>query len=456
MHAKSPTEKQTWSRRPNFAPRQLLTAKQLNAGLGDELMRQRLLNRSLYGYGVVLGLGLSTDEEGNVVTESGCVELGCGLALDRHGRMLYWRGGWIGMHDIVGPLPDCEGHYTLCLHYSERIQKPDGCLPFSSDDTKWLDQGVVFTLTRECQPVDRGCPDHPAGECFSHDDYLCQRTGALSPSRQRIGPTEDLEWVCEKPEPLCPTDCGSWGYDPRRDVCVPLACVEICDLTEQKGEEKGDYESPDAECEPKYGFCSTPPEQCEVRPYVYRNPLLYELLNCCDVDLPRVSSVSWHDWLEPGWHYPVPWREFADRIVSPTGFSIDFSKPIHISTLHPGSIFLTAVYEEERTDYWMAQRVPLRELRPIERDGDYASAVQLIPQDDWIAAEITGRRSTLYDGARFELTVRGQLLRDECGQMLDARPLDIESGARCQSRPGGDFTSVFQVAAREDDDNDNY
>ena len=36
----------------------MLTAEQLNAGLEDELMRQRLLNRAVHGYGVVVGFGL--------------------------------------------------------------------------------------------------------------------------------------------------------------------------------------------------------------------------------------------------------------------------------------------------------------------------------------------------------------------------------------------------------------
>lgn len=492
MQAKPAIERSRWSRRPNFAPRQLLTAKQLNVGLEDGLERQRLLNRALHGHGVVFGYGLVVDDDGVIVLERGGIELTCGLALDHHGRMLYWQGGRIGMRDIVGKLPTCEGTYTLCVHYAERAPQVDGCLPFSSDDTRWRDQGVAFTLRPDCDDADRGCTTHPDGSCITHDDFVCQRTGGTPGSRSgTLPPSEDLDWACTEPGSLCPTDHGNWGYDPA--VCVPIACVRICDLTRHGDDDrpvnepspsedspptsyeptpaKPDPRSPGAyepepedahrphpqepRCDPRYGFCPSKPEVCKVRPHVYRTPLLYELLNCCDVNLPRVRSVSWSPWLERGWDTAVPWSEFEHRMLSSTdGFIIWFTKPIALSTLHPGNILLAAVYKEERTDYWMAQRVPLQELRPLQRDGEYASGVQLVPEDDWIAAEITGRRSTLFDGAQFEVTVRGQLLRDECGQMLDARPLDIHSDARCQGRPGGDFTTVFRVAPRDDRDND--
>src|SRR5688572_719053 len=44
--------------RPYFSPRQELTALQLNGILEEELWRSRLLNRALYGYGVVFGYQL--------------------------------------------------------------------------------------------------------------------------------------------------------------------------------------------------------------------------------------------------------------------------------------------------------------------------------------------------------------------------------------------------------------
>ena len=365
---------EAWSRRPHFAPKQLLTAHQLNEALEDELKRQRLLNRALHGHGVVFGYALTRDQEGDLLTKKGCVQLGCGLALDRHGRMLYWPGGWVCMSQIVGKLPDCEGSYSLCVHYAERSMPPDGCGPCSSEEARWRDQSVVFTLKKGCVDVNRRCPDYPEDACISHEDYLCQRTGAEEGS---IPPAKDLKWACEKPKKPCRIECGDWLYDP--EACIPLACVEICDLTMKEKPEGGDCEpdkdenpgedereqertkdrthdyGPEPEelqCEPRYGFCPCTPETCVVRPYVYRSPLLYELLNCCDVDLARVRDVSWSGWLSGGWAKRVPWDEFEARMTSASdGFIVWFSKPILVSTLHPASIFLTAIIQEQRADY---------------------------------------------------------------------------------------------------------
>jgi hypothetical protein len=472
MEMTTRTAHEPWSRRPQFVPRQVLTAQQLNGGLEDELIRQRLLNRALHGHGVVFGYAPTVDPHGNLVTKNGCAELSCGLALDRHGRMLYWPGGWLCMGDIVGKQPDCEGHYTLCVHYAERLVPPDECGPCSKDNARWREQTVVFTLEKGCDRIDRHCPEHPEGTCISHEDYICQRIGAVSGP---IPPADDLKWACADPGPLCGTDCGGWLYDP--DACIPIACVEICDLTAEKkppkddcdprqeyrpgqdykeqrqtGDPKDDCrpEPEDCGCAPKYGFCPCRPETCLVRPHVYRTPLLYELLNCCDVDVARVKDVTWRRWIAAGWRWRVPWDEFERRMTSETdGFAVWFSKPIQIRTLHQGSIFMTALIQERRSDYWIPQRIPMREIRPLKREGDCAWGVLLVPETDWVQAEIAGRRSTLINGARIEFSLRGQILRDKCGQMLDARPLDIESCARCQGRPGDDFVTVFRVGPKE-------
>src|SRR3712207_2569889 len=112
MRTKNPAEHSSWSSRPVFRPRQMLTAEQLNRGLDDEMMRQQLLNRAIHGFGVVVGFGLVVRDDGVLDLDQGCLELTGGLALDRHGRMLHWRGGRIAPDDVVGRPPDCEGPYT--------------------------------------------------------------------------------------------------------------------------------------------------------------------------------------------------------------------------------------------------------------------------------------------------------------------------------------------------------
>ncbi|WP_454778184.1 hypothetical protein [Georgenia muralis] len=557
MKNRSGPERGAWSRRPSFTPRQMLTAEQLNAGLADELMRQQLLSRAVHGYGVVLGFALSVDDDGALDLRRGCLELSGGLALDRHGRMLLWEGGRLGIADLVGPPPRGPGWYTLCAHYARRAPQDEDC---RGEDPHWAHDGVVFSLHRGCRGVDRDCPDHPHDRCLSHDEYLGVRTGGLPGDPE----SPDVEWLLREPGPMRPTGDDEWEYDPDPEVCVPLACVRICDLAakddpdqhpgkddgkdpyqypqddgEHGGKDDGENggkepypegkdparenekypqkqeqdaprtpdqsypdkpaetpgekypgkdrndpkhpekrpdepehrpEKPDRwdhgghpgprpdPCDPRYGFCpKTEPDTVSVRPFVYRNPLLYELTSCCDTDLPRVRSVSWQDWLDGGWSTPVPWRAFEERLTS-GGLEVWFTRPLDPRTLHEASVFVTAFYQQDDAS-WLSYRVPLAEVTPLGRadkdgdaehgdHGDGAWGARLVLDDEWLGAEVTGRRSNLFAGARIEITVRGQLLRDRCGRMLDARPPGLKCGVRCQSRPGDDLVTAFQVERR--------
>lgn len=454
-------ERMAWSHRPHFVPRQMLTAEQLNSGLDDEMMRQQLLNRAIHGYGVVVGYGPAVRDDGTLDLHRGCLELTGGLALDRHGRMLYWRGGRIGMDHLVGPRPDHEGHYTLSAHFACRPPLTDACHPIAGDDSQWSREGVVFTLRAGCSDIDRCCPEHPIGSCVGHDEYLCRRTGGLPGNDAgTVRVSDDVQWLLRKPGQLCPTDVGMWMYDPDPEVAVPIACLEICDLANPRpGEHEHEHEAEGEEgqetgpeCEPRYGFCPARPRACRVRPLVYRNPLLYELSNCCDVELPRIRSISWQDWIDRGWSTPVEWDDFRERITR--GLEIRFSRPIQVGTLHEASIHLAAVIKNRDADYWISRRVPTVRrsgrtyIEPIDRYGDVAWGVRLRPTPDWLRSEVTGDDSNLFYGAHFELTIRGQILRDECGQVLDARPVAAHGRARCETRPGGDFVSVFRVAPR--------
>lgn len=439
MPTTNAAEHSAWTKRPVFRPRQMLTAHQLNEGLEDEARRERLLNRAVHGYGVVVGYGLVVADDGRLVVTGECVELTGGLALDRHGRTLYWKGGHIGPSDIVGRLPTAAGRYTLSAHFAAHPPEADGCLPFAGERAQWWREGVVFTLRPGCEPADRRCPTHPEGACIGHDAYVCRRTGArpgADPGSVPVSP--DIGWLlAEPPRELCATGLDGWQYDPDPQACVPIACVEICDLAE-------------AGCAPRYGFATETPEVCAVRPFVYRNPLLYELVKGCDVRLPRVESISWQDWIDRGWRDRIPWAEFAERIAE--GLEIRFTRPIRTATIHDASIFVTALIQEDRADYWVGRILPM-ELVPLDEEGEMARGVRLVsdPRSDWLAAEVTGQRSTLFRGARFEVTIRGQLLRDACGRMLDARPLDIALTERGHERPGGDFVSAFRVARRHSD-----
>lgn len=430
------------SKRPHFTPKQLLTSDQLNQA---QVFQMTNLQRALYalaGSGVVYGFELSCDlnKQGNDKSEQpkkGSIFIGCGLAFDDHGRQLNWpRNGWLSVRDMVGKMPDEPGEYTLSVHYAERrINRPrdaDECGGCDSDDEHmlWIDSSVVFTLTKCCTKKPNDC-FNTQEKCLDINGYVC----------------EQLEQVpCYKePKELCPTDCDNVYYDPEHGI--PLACVHVEDLA-QNSEHCGSH----------YGFCvDNKPEICSYRPYVYRNELLYNLIRGDHHNYARVESLSWQDWIlyNKGWENSISWKEFKDRVDvnHSEGFIITFSRPILTQTLHPGSIILSTVVQEARTDYWEERRIPLKRILPkdpkplVIGDHQYTRSVKLEFEDNWRVSEIDDLRSTLEYGMIVELTIRGALLRDECGCMLDARPLGYEKSEQscCQSLPGGDFIALFRV-----------
>lgn len=413
-----------WSTRPHFAPKQKLTAHALNELLEDQLRREALLARALHGHGVVFGLEVSADGGPRL-------SLSCGLALDRHGRILFREEGELHYDRIAGKRPEKAGPYVLSIHFAERRSEKPGCGPCESEP-EWVEQGVVFTLRRECDPFDRSCPDIPDQACIDLDEYVCLRTGA------HCGPVaraDDLEWGCATPGPLCRTECG-WCYDP--EAGVPLACVQLCNV-------RGD-----ADCGPLWVF-EGPVDNCSVRPFVSRTPLLLELIRGCHTDLPRVQELSWQEWTLAGYDEEVDWDDFTKRCNQKSGFRIRFTKAMDVRTIHPGSVFLTATSSDADNDYYYTREIPLSSKEPIQfldREGDYASWIQLNISRDWRNNHVRGNYGSLFfRGGQIKLTMHGQLLRDSCGNMLDARLVGHSPDGFDQSRPGGDFVALFRVAA---------
>lgn len=423
--------REPWSKRPRFAPRQLLDAERLNAALDDDLERQRLLTLALHGWGVVFGFAVRPDTGAERRRSRPALEISCGLALDAFGRMLHTGDRRLSLDDLEGPEPSGPGTYTLLVHHAERLDPPadEAC---HGTGPQWREYGVVFTLEPDCDPLDDDCPDL-AGECLTRADYVRRRVGSASGPPER---SPDLQHAGEQPGPLRSTRCGTWCYDPAAGV--PVACLEIGERADDRYGES---------CLVIDRVCT---DECSPVRHVYRSPLLRELISCCDVDAARVEHVSWQEWTDHGG--PVPWDQLAARIRvtdeadADAGLAIWFTRPVRVDTLTTASVVLSAITQEALADYWTASRVPI-EVRPLEVEDDLAAGVLLVADADWLDAEVTGRRSSLTYGFRLEITIRGQLLRDGCGHMLDAVPTDLGC-APCQGRPGGDRIWAFEVEER--------
>ena len=131
---------------------------------------------------------------------------------------------------------------------------------------------------------------------------------------------------------------------------------------------------------------------------VYRTPLLYELIKGCQNDLARVESVRWgpRESDGDGWPDDVPWEEFAEALRR--GPEIAFTRPVRIDTVHPGSVFLTAVLWERQADYMLTRRIPSM-AEPLDEADGYASRFRLRINRGWLRNEIDSR-SELRSGGR--------------------------------------------------------
>jgi hypothetical protein len=409
-----------WSRRPLFSPSQMLTAEQLNLMMDEQRNLTEKLMRGLHGHGVVFGLA-ATREEGPTP-----LKVSCGMALDRHGRLLHWPGGPVTPAELVS-MPECKDPFTLSIHYARREVPGGGCGP-CSDQPQWIEEGVVYSLRRECRPLDRDCVRPSESACIDLDEYVCMRNGSHEGALQAAA---DLDWACRQSGVLTRIGCSDIFYD--AEAGIPIACVEVTDLCEN------------TDCAPQWGFGEVR-GTCEVRPWVYRTPLLYELIKGCQNDLARVEAVRWapdRSSGADGWPDEIPWAELAQSLRQ--GPEIAFTKPVRIDTVHPGSVFLTAILWERQADYMLTRRIPAA-LHPLDGDDVFATRFRLRINADWVRNEVESR-SELKTGGRIELTIRGQMIRDQCDNMLDALPLGYAPRTPPHSRPGDDFVALLRFAA---------
>ena len=162
-------------------------------------------------------------------------------------------------------------------------------------------------------------------------------------------------------------------------------------------------------------------------------------------DLTRVESVHWGQIPSSAGGGPdnVTWEDFAGAIRS--GPEITFSRPVRAETVHPASVFLTALLWERQADYLLSRRIPAK-IEAIDSSDGYAKRFRLCINPGWIQNEIESR-SELKSGGRVELTIRGQMIRDRYDNLLDALPLGYAPQTPPHSRSGGGFLALLRSAA---------
>jgi len=384
------------------------------------LERRHLLNRAIFGWGVVYGF--------SVAGGGGKLTIGPGLALDPCGRELLQTGvKEVGFDELL--IFDEEGSYEgsrwlLSVHYAERptgpVQITDSC---HCEHREWerTCETVRYSLRRvaydeccrefqcdlKCECTTEPCCHksyvrHGRGGCRCLCEYLMQ----LQPGEES-GPLRDIDDPCD----------GLLRVDERHGV--PLACVSLVR---------------DAYGHQTFGEI----EPCGPRRLVKRNDLLFDLINGCD--LTRIE-IGWKDWHRREVHFKHFDEAFGakgyDKPEYVTRFWVTFSRAVRKHTVLPDCFAVTVLIGEREGGWWTVYRVPVTRVE-LSPDGRRATVVV---DGAWVEDGLRGRRSIFIDTESWvEIEIRGDLIDDCNGQKVDANG---------NGTPGGTFLSSFRVGARD-------
>jgi hypothetical protein len=438
------------------------------------LTRRRLINRALYGWGVVSGFRIGPKRD----------FIGPGLALDRHGRELVLpQACKLDPRDCFREGPDeppAPGRWLLRAHYAERLTG-EQLLPAECgcDDVEWNEvcETVVFSLKRlegeeHCPPGERPCP---ACEC-RHEDDCCPHQGEPHPNEPREhehhrehhghGPQEPEPHGHARRSHACECQWADWPeIETGGELCewrkrrvrfalcdpVPLACLRI-----------GIDECGHHVIE---GF-----DECSPRRLVKHNDALFDLIRGCD--LTRIRDVSWRHWHRPG--VLVPWHEFRSKFhntdgtpVPPltpdqagarprvTDFKVWFTRPVEARTVRWDCFSISAILLDKGTGWGRVRRMPVvgvaTELDENGAPARHTHWATLVMDRRWLVDEVSGSWSDFDDGpTTVEVEVRGDYILDCHGQALSGAALGLRPFPSGNDAPGGTFVSRFRVSSKPD------
>ncbi len=436
------------------------------------LERRRLLNRSIHGWGVVYGFGitLETPQQGPNNGVSGSLTISAGLALDECGRELLETGRPLKFTELIildadgkriedGELPESEC-WLLSAHYAE--QDTDSIVVEDSCRCKYQEwDHTCETVRYSLKPVDcedccrswdcelecgcgtGRCCDGAAetyGEGDRQDEEKRQQRGGCRCICDHLiawNPGGDCNHLCEIEEP-----CGNVRVDIRNGV--PLACLNV-------GRDS-------------HGcvIFGSDLEVCGPRRLVKRNDLLFDLIRGCD--LTRISDFGWKDWHRQ--EAAIPFIDFADAFGSGAGqqseyvsnkFWVEFSRPVRENTLRADCFAMTVLGAEREGGWWLVFRVPIVGVDTSGFDpeaGDppgHVRGAAIVVDGPWLDDAVRGRRTIFYGGeTRVEFEVRGDLIVDCNGQTVDANSFGLFRVPTGNATAGGTFLSTFRVEPARD------
>ena len=455
--------------------------------------RRRLLNRALYGWGVVYGYAVTAaDPASGGETPSGRLAIGPGLALDECGReLVHPCVTMLGYPDVIvldetsarmrprsrrdgrddRDDEDCEKQFwLLSVHYAEQsrgqVTVPDPCC-CTRNEWDYACETVRYTLRRVdrdecCAPQDcelrcecgKGmCCDEERlpdtddkhredkwGRQEEHESHADARkddaTSTRSPVKRGAGclchhlATLDPGCDCEA---LCEIDDPCGDRHVRIDYCngVPLACVRLCRN----------------EC--GHLVFDEWIEACGPRRLVKRNDLLFDLIRGCD--LTRISWISWGHWHRRDVNFD-DFAKFFDAEGEPEGttrFKVRFSRPVRVATMTEDCFAMWIIFLERRGDYRQMIRVPIDHVRTNGDEDGLATEATLVARPQWAQTTLLGDSG--FDsafGAHVEIEIRGDYILDCNGQAVDANAIGRDAYPSGKGYPGGIHLTSFRVRRR--------
>jgi hypothetical protein len=394
------------------------------------LERRHLLNRAIFGWGVVYGFAIA---DGGA---PGRLKIGAGLALDSCGReLLQGAPRVVGIGDLIQLDPKApqnkaglvftNGHPAnekicalLSVHYAEQSMGPvtveDSCR-CKHEEFERTCEIVRYSL----QPIDCGdcCREHECKLTCKCATGWCCGEGDAHTTHKRGG----CRCLCDYLTQLqLDESCSLHEVD---DPCfrvyadlrhgVPLACVTLV-------RDAADRWVLGADVEP-----------CGPRRLVKRNDLLFDLIQGCD--LTRIEDFGWKDWHRRD----MPFKTFLEALGT-GGFSVKFSGPVRAATLQRDCFAIAVMSAEREGGWWQVFRAPIARIETAQ--ADLVEEAKVVVDGDWLDDAVKSRK-TIFDTESFvEIEVRGDFIVDCNGQAVDANG---------NGTPGGTFLSTFHLLPRE-------
>jgi hypothetical protein len=405
--------------RNNYFEGKRLTVDSFRVEQKYSLERRHLLNRAIYGWGVVYGFAVKSGPAGApIVGKNGQekkpaprnqLNIGAGLALDICGRELLQTDQATVASDLIVvdrkeriDLKDAlkSGNYRgmcwlLSVHYAEQYKDhvtiEDSC---RCEHDEW--DHTCETVRYSLRPVPCGecCNDFPcelecdcgAGPCCDEHRHppVDQKYPAGRDYADKLNYVDRKSYRQDYGDKLNPADtrnraverCRPGQRGGCRCLCDHLIklpqpeCKPLCEIEEPCGRLWVDLENgvPLACVVPEFDDCDRlefrEVEECGPRRLVKRNDLLFDLLRGCD--LTRMIEIGWADWHRSA--AEVPFEEFSNAL-GPVGqrqdqyitnkFWVKFSRPVRQETVRADCFAMTILSAEREGGWWLPFRVPI-------------------------------------------------------------------------------------------------